>query len=577
MTRVVLVGAPRSGSSLLRRLLADGGIEAQWSPADSLEVASISESDPTALFVLVVRRPMLTVSSSMAAWQSGRFVTQRDLAGWWGDAWSFPLVEGWERLIGVPLAAVCAAQWAAITEAALDALEGLPRERWTVAPFEELLDEPEVELGRIAADLGLEWKGEVPDPIPPTSTCVTPPDTDAWRAVSGEVSAALDSVQGTCDHLLATVRSRRADFEWLDLEATPAAAERTTRPSEGTPFASAHTPSMAELLQKAGVTLAISTYKSGHLILARAAEMVVDTEFTDLPRPMGVAVSGARLAVGTADAVLVFTGNPGLGPLVPSQRPVDMAYAPRSVIFTGDIAIHDMAYGSDGVLYFVNTKFSCLCRQDIDYSFVPVWRPSWVSGLADEDRCHLNGLAMVDGRPKYVTALAETDTARGWRDLKGVAGVIVDVDTHDVIARGLAMPHSPRWHDGRLWVLESGRGALCTVDVRTGEVTTVATLPGFTRGLAFIGRYALVGLSQVRESVFSSLPITETATERNCGVWVVDTETGAVVGFLKFAGMVQEIFEVAVVPAAWPVVLDAGELTQGAFVLPDSALRDVVG
>ncbi|CAB5000447.1 unannotated protein [freshwater metagenome] len=577
MTRVVLVGAPRSGASLLTQLLADGGIESEWAPPNSLEVASIAEDDAEARFVLVVRRPLLTISSSMVAWQSGRFVSQRGLAGWWGDAWSFPLVDGWERLIGAPLATVCATQWAAISEAALDALEGLPRDRWTVASFEELLDEPETELRRIAADLGLQWNGEVPNPIPPTSTCVTPPDSGAWRVNSSEVAQALELVQQTCDRLLAAVVARRPEFVWHDLESAPIEATRTTKPSQGTPFASAHTPSVAELLQKVGVTLAISTYKSGHLILARAADMVVDTDFTDLPRPMGIAVSGTRLAVGTADAVLVFTGNPGLGALVPSQRLVDVAYAPRSVIFTGDISIHDMAYGSDGVLYFVNTKFSCLCRQDIDYSFVPVWRPSWVSGLAGEDRCHLNGLAMVDGRAKYVTALAETDTAHGWRDLKGIAGVIVDVDTNDVIARGLAMPHSPRWHDGRLWVLESGKGALCTVDVRTGAVTTVATLPGFTRGLAFIGRYALVGLSQVRESVFTSLPITETATERNCGVWVVNTESGEVVGFLKFDGLVQEIFEVAVVPAAWPVVLDAGDLTQGAYVLPDAALRDVVG
>jgi uncharacterized protein (TIGR03032 family) len=183
---------------------------------------------------------------------------------------------------------------------------------------------------------------------------------------------------------------------------------------------------------------------------------------------------------------------------------------------------------------------------------------------------------MVDGVARYVTALSETDIAGGWRELKGTSGVIVDITTNEIVASGLSMPHSPRWHDGRLWVLESGKGTLGTVDVATGAVTTVATLPGFTRGLSFIGPYALVGLSQVRESVFSSLPITDQAAERNCGVWLVDTRTGQIVGFLKFDGVVQEIFDVQVIPARWPSIVDAGPLTQSAYVLPDEALADVV-
>ena len=245
-------------------------------------------------------------------------------------------------------------------------------------------------------------------------------------------------------------------------------------------------------------------------------------------------------------------------------------------MFTGDIAIHDMAYGADGALYFVNTRFSCLCRQDIDHSFTPIWRPAFVSGLAAEDCCHLNGLAVVDGVPRYVTVLAQTDTAQGWRELKGTSGAIIDVTDNRVVTSGLSMPHSPRWYDGRLWVLESGKGTLATVDIATGEVTTIATVPGFTRGLAFIGPYALIGLSQVRESVFASLPITQQAAERNCGVWLVDTRNGQTAGFLKFEGVVQEIFDVQVLPATWPSIIDPGELTQSAFVLPDEALKDVV-
>jgi uncharacterized protein (TIGR03032 family) len=398
-----------------------------------------------------------------------------------------------------------------------------------------------------------------------------------WQRNWAELSVAMPVIQPTVDRYREVIESQRPGTPWPELEAPekPESDVRTIA-SEGTPFSSSHTTTMAQLLEQARASLVITTYKSGHVILARADEGKVNTEFKHVERPMGVAVAGARLAIGSADAILTFTANSGMGAQVPSPKPTDAAYAPRSIVFTGDVAIHDMAYGSDGTLYFINTRFSCLCRQDIDYSFAPIWRPSWISALAAEDRCHVNGLAMVDGQPRYVSALSQTDVAVGWRELKGTSGVIVDVTTDQIIASGLAMPHSPRWHDGRLWVLESGKGTLSTVDIDTGELVHVATLPGFTRGLSFIGPYALVGLSQVRESVFSSLPITSQAAERNCGVWMVDTRNGEIAGFLKFDGVVQEIFEVAVLPATWPTIIDPGELTINAFVLSDETLQEIV-
>src|SRR5665213_3255856 len=155
-----------------------------------------------------------------------------------------------------------------------------------------------------------------------------------------------------------------------------------------------------------------------------------------------------------------------------------------------------MAWANDE-LWFVNTRFSCLCTTDAEHSFVPRWRPPFVSALAPEDRCHLNGLALVDGRPKYVTALGTTDTAGGWRANKARGGVLLDVESGEPILTGLSMPHSPRLHDGNLWLLESGDGSLGTVDVASGTYSKVAEMPGFTRGLDFCGPVAFVGLSQV--------------------------------------------------------------------------------
>jgi uncharacterized protein (TIGR03032 family) len=254
---------------------------------------------------------------------------------------------------------------------------------------------------------------------------------------------------------------------------------------------------------------------------------------------------------------------------------------PRHAQVTGQIAGHDIIWAGDE-LWVVNTRFSCLCTLDPRYSFVPRWRPAFVTALASEDRCHLNGLCVRDGRPRYVTALGETDTQGGWREKKATGGCLIDITSGQFIARGLSMPHSPRWHDGRLWVLESGAGSLATVDLATGRLETVALLPGFTRGLDFHGPFAFIGLSQVRESaLFSGIPITDRlpVEQRRCGVWVVDTRTGQTIAFLRFEAGVQEIFAVQVLPGMrYPdVLVDTDDTIANAFVLPDEALADVPG
>ena len=548
-----------------------------WNPRLSLRVGAMAEALPDATFVVVARPTVPTIASLMQAWSSQRFVSVPDLPEWWGDQWSFPLIPGWKDLIGEPAGRICTRQWAAIAEALVSDLSALPRDRWVVASYEGLVADPESEVRRLAAATGTQWEAELPDPLPVTATVVTPPSDATWHASWSEIEPALDDDRAVMDAYTQLLTSARPDLTWTHEDAgkgeDPGFEVLT---SLGTQFQSSATDTMARILDLAASSLVITTYKSGHVILGRSQGDKLNTEFMALPRPMGVAASGSRLAIGTDDAIASFTRHSGVAASVPTPVPSDAPFIHRAIVKTGDIAIHDMAYDGDGELIFVNTLFSCLCRQDVNYSFAPIWRPSWISGLADEDRCHLNGLAMVDGQPKYVTALAQTDTRHGWREMRGTGGVIVDIDTDEVIAEGLSMPHSPRWHDGRLWVLESGRGELNTVDHRTGRVETIATLPGFTRGLSFIGPYALVGLSQVRESVFQSLPITQTRDERNCGVWLVDTRTGSIDGWLKFEGVVQEIFEVAVLPFRWPVIVEDASVSRDAFVLADDVLRDVM-
>lgn len=262
---------------------------------------------------------------------------------------------------------------------------------------------------------------------------------------------------------------------------------------------------------------------------------------------MGIAVAPGRFALGTRDAVLDYRDLPPLAATLEPEGSHDACYLPRNVHFTGDIAVHELAFAGEE-LWLVATGFSCLGTLDESHSFVPRWRPPFVSELAAEDRCHLNGIAVAGGRPAFVTALGASDEAGGWRERKASGGIVIDVESGETVLGGLSMPHSPRWHDERLWPLESGKGTLAAADVESGEVETVARLPGFTRGLAFSGDLAFVGLSQTRETAtFGGLPI-EQLDERLCGVWVVNVSSGETVALLRFEEQVQEIFEVALLP-----------------------------
>jgi uncharacterized protein (TIGR03032 family) len=337
-----------------------------------------------------------------------------------------------------------------------------------------------------------------------------------------------------------------------------------------------HTTNFAPILEQLGCSLLVSTYQTGRVIVVRSDGRGANTHFCAFDQPMGLAARGTDLAIGTKTQILAFQNQPAVGERLEPPGRVDACFVPRRAHTTGDIRVHDIAFAGDE-LWLVNTRFSCLATLDDAHSFVPKWRPPFVTALAPEDRCHLNGLAVVDGAPRFVTALGRTDTEGGWREGKDTGGVLLDVPSGEPVVTGLCMPHSPRWHDGRLWVLESGTGTLAVVDVAAGTTQEVARVPGFARGLAFVGPFAFVGLSQVREHVFEGLPLTADGVERTCGVWVVDVRTGQIAAFLRFEGLVQEIYEVAALTGVrFPEILDADvEAAQHAYVLPPEALADV--
>lgn len=341
-----------------------------------------------------------------------------------------------------------------------------------------------------------------------------------------------------------------------------------------------HSTNFPALLRQLGISLLVTTYQAGKLVIVRDEGDHLNTHFRAFLAPMGLALDGSRLAIGTLIQVWEYVDVPLVAAKLDPPGRHDACFLPRSSHVTGNIQGHEMAWGADGALWIVNTRFSCLCTLDHSASFAPRWRPPFVSALEPSDRCHLNGLGMVDGRPRYVTALGATDAPAGWRANKAKGGILMDVASGEVLTGGLSMPHSPRWHAGRLWVCESGAGTLGFIDPGTGRFEPIAELPGFTRGLDYAGGLAFVGLSQVRESaVFSGIPITERLTEheRTCGVSVVELATGRVVALLRFETAVQEIFAVTVLPGRrWPELINEEEkFLENSFVVPDEALADV--
>jgi uncharacterized protein (TIGR03032 family) len=354
------------------------------------------------------------------------------------------------------------------------------------------------------------------------------------------------------------------------------------------PLRSIHTDNFSAILEELGDSLLVTTYQAGKLVVLRPDGARLNTHFRGFNKPMGLAVDGDRLAIGTSVEIWEYHNAPAVARQLEPAGTHDACFLPRSSVCTGDIQIHEMAWadargGEQGIstsqepeLWFVNTRFSCLCTRSNNHSFVPRWKPHFISALAPEDRCHLNGLCVVDGRPAFATALGTTDTPGGWRDNKKCGGVLLEVETGEAVATGLSMPHSPRWYDGRLWVLDSGSGGFGWIDPATGIYETLTLLPGFTRGLAFCGPLAFIGLSQVRESaVFSGIAIAERPLEeRSCGVWVVNIQTGKIIAYVKFEDAVQEIFAVTVLPGMQhpDVINDEPGLIADSFLVPDETM-----
>jgi uncharacterized protein (TIGR03032 family) len=480
---------------------------------------------PDATFVFLHRDPAEAVPAALAGWESGEQLR----------------APGWRSLRDVPLPEVVAAQWEAATRIAVADLQRLSAERWSVADHATVCADPADELARLARFAGVRWEPEAETP---------PPVPEEAPAPAGEdVRAALRRTRDTA----AVARTLFAS----EAPPAPAAAPTVPAPADGA-IRSAATDSLAAVLAQIHASLLVSAPRAGTVAVVRRAGEGVNTHLTAIAGATGMAARDDRLAIATPYGVAGYRDIPSARTLLPGNLGRDACFVPHRLEHTGDLGAGEVAYAGDE-LWLVATRFSCLATLDDRYSFVPRWRPPFVTELAAEDRCHLSGLSVVDDQVRYVTALGATDTPRGWRDGVEGGGVVIDVRDDRTVASGLAMPFSPRWHRDRLWVLLAREGALAVVDPGDGTVEIVARVPGFARGLALHGSLAFVGVSALRGEA-----------DNRCGVWVVDVGTGATVAFQEFTAGVDEVADVHLLPGlAFPEVVAAGsDAARNAFVLP---------
>ncbi len=532
-------------------------------PRNALRVPFLAGVAPDAQFVYIHRDPAETIPAMLQVWESGRRVSYAHLPDWEGPAWSLPLVPGWRELAGKPLPEIVTEQWLRLTATLLDDLEALPPERWCVTDFKTLLNDPKRELERICEFVALEASDDVTRPLRSLRDQL---------AVSGEQEEEVP--EELRDLLPRTEQLAERSRELLARPTTPPRTAQWSAPADS-PLRSVYTQNFPEFLKQLGSSLLVSTYQTGKLICARYDGGQLNTHFRNFPRPMGLAVGPGRIAIGTRAEVLDYRDFPAVAAKVEPQGKHDACFLPRNKHFTGDIRIHEIEY-AQGELWLVATNFSCLATLDAEHSFIPRWKPPFISQLTAEDRCHLNGLCVIDDEPRYVTALGETDVAGGWRENKANGGVLIDIESGETVLRGLSMPHSPRWYDGKMWVLESGKGTISVADLDAGTAETVAELPGFTRGLLFAGGLAFIGLSQVRETAtFGGLPLMERLDERLCGVWAVNPQTGQIAGFMRFEEQVQEVFDVELLSGIrYPEIAEEGsDAATNSFMLPEAVTQ----
>lgn len=307
-----------------------------------------------------------------------------------------------------------------------------------------------------------------------------------------------------------------------------------------------------EWMAEQRVSLAFTTYQTGKLFMIGLQSdgrlSIFERTFN---RCMGLYGDGQTLWMSTLYQLWRLENIVESGQFVNGDY--DRLFVPQLGYTTGDVDIHDIVVTAEGEVVFANTLFNCLSTLSETHSFAPQWRPAFISKLAAEDRCHLNGVALENGKPRFVTTVSQSDIVDGWRDRRHDGGSVIDIASNETVTAGLSMPHSPRVYKDQLWVLNSGTGHFGKVDREKGMFEPLAFCPGYLRGMGFINDFAVVGLSRPRENkTFTGLQLDDNLKERDaearCGLQVIDLRTMDIAHWLRIEGIVAELYDVVVLP-----------------------------
>ncbi|MEJ2043082.1 MAG: TIGR03032 family protein [Reinekea sp.] len=316
-------------------------------------------------------------------------------------------------------------------------------------------------------------------------------------------------------------------------------------------FSSSSTESFLSFLQSQKVSLAVTSYDCQRLIIFREKNNQLDTHLVPVARPRGVAVTAGRLTVAAYTEIINYARHDNLlERLKPEDKDqADSLFLPLNKHITGEINVHDIAWGTEG-LWLVNSRFSCLCTLQPDLSFKPRWFPPFIDGPTGDGAGHLNGMAMDNGKPAYVTCFGAFFGGQDWKNLASLeTGLLIDVQRDEIVLDGMWMPHSPRVYQGKVYLCNSGYGEVICYDPVTKKSKVILTLPGFTRAITFWGGYMLVCCSKIRQSdAKAKMPVADRVNENYAGVYIVNLTDYSIVAYNRFDGDVSQLYDIAIIP-----------------------------
>src|SRR5690242_2562016 len=81
---------------------------------------------------------------------------------------------------------------------------------------------------------------------------------------------------------------------------------------DSAPLRAVHTPNFPALLRRLGASLLVTTYQAGKLVIVRDEGDHLNTHFRVFQAPMGMALGGDRLAIGTTIQVWEYVNVPAV-------------------------------------------------------------------------------------------------------------------------------------------------------------------------------------------------------------------------------------------------------------------------